>query len=149
MDEQADKPVEIPAEIPEDITRWKKYLRKSLVILKWIVILFFGSTLFAVILFSFVNPPVTPLMIQRVIEQKSDGKKAALHKKWVPLKNFANMVRAVVASRITGFLSIGVLTWSHSKAVEYNKRHRRKHGASTITTGGKERVPMAFENMAS
>jgi monofunctional glycosyltransferase len=43
-------------------------------ILKLFFILFFGITIFWVILYRFVNPPVTWLMIQRGFERKADGK---------------------------------------------------------------------------
>lgn len=44
------------------------------------------------------------------------------------------MIKAVVASEDNRFLDHwGIDVEAVQKAVEYNKRHRRKHGASTIT----------------
>ncbi len=113
----------------------KKYLKKSWVIVKWAVIGFFGSTLFFVVLFSFINPPVTPLMIKRAFIKKSDATRAGIHKDWVSYRKISpNMIRAVVASEDNRFLEHwGIDVEAVQKAVEYNKRHRRKHGASTIT----------------
>ena len=114
---------------------WRNYARKSLTILKWTVVFFFASTLFIEVLFTFINPPITPLMINRVFEQKMDGKKAKLHKKWMPIEKISpNMYQAVVASEDNRFLEHwGIDVQAIEKAVQYNKRHRRKHGASTIT----------------
>jgi monofunctional biosynthetic peptidoglycan transglycosylase len=135
MEEIINHSIEIAEETPGKENKKKKYFKKALVIAKWAAIVYFGSTLFAVILFSFVNPPVTPLMIKRVFEQKSEGKKARIQKKWVSLKKISpHMVRAVVASEDNRFLDHwGVDLDAIHKAVQYNKRHRRKHGASTIT----------------
>jgi monofunctional glycosyltransferase len=111
------------------------YGRRSLCFLKWAALFFFGSTLFVEVLFTFLNPPVTPLMIKRVIEQKVNGKKALLKKEWMPIEKISPyMAKAVVASEDNRFLEHwGIDVQAIEKAVKYNKRHRRKHGASTIT----------------
>ncbi len=135
MDEPDVSPPFIEAENPIVVKDWRYYSRKILVALKWTVLFFFASTLFAEVIFTFINPPVTPLMLHRVIEQKLNGKKARLHKKWMPLEKISpNMVRAVVASEDNRFLEHwGIDVKAIEKAVQYNKRHKRKHGASTIT----------------
>jgi monofunctional biosynthetic peptidoglycan transglycosylase len=136
MNEFDEKPAdfEAPEMIPEQ-GKLKKYIRKFWVIIKWAAIIFFGSTLFFVVLYSFVNPPVTPLMIKRAFVKKPDGKRAGIHKDWVSYRKISpHMIRAVVASEDNRFLEHwGVDMDAVQKAVEYNKRHRRKHGASTIT----------------
>lgn len=111
------------------------YIRKTLFFAKWIMLFFFTSTLLVEILFTFLNPPVTPLMIQRVIGQKIDGRKGLLRKKWMPIDRISPyMAKAVVASEDNRFMEHwGIDVEAIQKAVEYNKRHRRKHGASTIT----------------
>ncbi len=112
-----------------------RYLKRSLVVLKWAVLGFFASTFLAVVLFSFINPPLTPLMLKRAFIKKSDGTRAGIHKDWVSYKNISpNMIRAVVASEDNRFLEHwGIDMEAVQKAVDYNKRHRRKRGASTIT----------------
>ena len=114
---------------------WRYYAKKALIVLKWTAVFFFASTFIIEVLFTFINPPITPLMINRVIEQKMAGKKAKLHKKWIPIEKISpNMYRAVVASEDNRFLEHwGIDVQAIEKAVQYNKRHRRKHGASTIT----------------
>jgi len=110
-------------------------LKKIRKILTWIVGLFFGSTLFVVLLFSFVNPPVTPLMLKRAIEQKKAGKKIRIEKDWVRFKDISpQMVQAVIASEDNRFLAhFGIDLQAIEKAVAHNKQHRRKRGASTIS----------------
>jgi len=58
-----------------------------------------------------------------------------MHKKWVSMRKISpHMVRAVVASEDNRFLEHwGIDVDAIQKAIAYNKRHRRKHGASTIT----------------
>jgi len=123
------------AEAPAEKWKWRFYLRKVLIILKLAILFFLGSTLFVEVLFTFINPPVTPLMIKRVIEQKLDGKKARLRKKWMPIEKISpHMVKALVASEDNRFLEHwGIDVDAIQKAIEHNKRHKRKHGASTIT----------------
>jgi len=122
-------------EIQPKSFNWRLYGRRLLGATKWIFLIFIGSTLLVEILYTFINPPVTPLMIKRVVEQKADGEKARLQKKWMPVEKISPyMVRAVVASEDNRFLEhAGIDVDAIQKAVEYNKRHTRKHGASTIT----------------
>ena len=132
------KPVNLEIEDVKESAEVKNlryYGKRSLGFLKWTALFFFGSTLFVEVLFTFLNPPVTPLMIKRVIEQKVNGKKACLKKKWMPIEKISPyMAKAVVASEDNRFLEHwGIDVQAIEKAVEYNKRHRRKHGASTIT----------------
>jgi len=105
------------------------------VIAKWTAIGFFTSTILAVILFSFINPPVTPLMLKRALIRKSDGKLTGIHKEWVSFREISpNMIRAVIASEDNRFVDHwGIDMEAVQKAVDYNKRHKRKRGASTIS----------------
>jgi monofunctional biosynthetic peptidoglycan transglycosylase len=126
--------------IPEsDTTPWEErfnfYINKVLLWLKWILITFFTLSLLPVILFRFIPPPVTPLMINRAIERKSDNKKPLITKDWVRLKKISpHLIQAVVASEDNRFLEHwGIDIEAIEKAVEHNKKYRRKHGASTIT----------------
>jgi monofunctional glycosyltransferase len=136
MDIANDKPKELQVEeTPQQQKRPGKFRRRCLSILKWMAIAFFGSTIFAIILFSFINPPLTPLMISRAFDKKPNGELVGIHKKWVSYKEISpNMIQAVVASEDNNFLNHwGVDMDAMQKAMDYNRRHRRKHGASTIT----------------
>ena len=111
--------------------------RKAMVLkhIAWIILGFFVSTLAGVLLFAVINPPITPLMLARLIEQKIDGKKAFLEKRWSPIEEISpHMILAVVASEDNRFYDHwGIDVDAVQRAIEYNKKHRRKHGASTIT----------------
>ena len=116
---------------------WKK-LRKLLI---KIVLLFFITSIGAVILFSFVPVPFTLLMLQRCIEQKFDGKEMKLDKDWVSISDISNPIQlAVVTSEDQNFLfHHGIDFLAIEKAMKYNekqlakKKHPRTHGASTIS----------------
>ena len=131
---------------------WRNYGKKALVIMKWTAVFFFASTLFVEVLFTFINPPITPLMINRVIEQKLDGKKAKLHKKWMPIEKISpNMYQAVVASEDNRFLEHwGIDVQAIEKAVQYNKRHRTETWCQhNYTAGSQKCFSMAGQDMAA
>jgi monofunctional biosynthetic peptidoglycan transglycosylase len=104
------------------------------------VLFFFVSTVLIVIVFRFIPVPITLLMVERCVQQKWDGKKMKLQKKWEPLSQISNHLQlAVFTSEDQNFL------WHHGfdfgaieKAVAYNekqekRRHPRIRGASTIS----------------
>lgn len=140
MEELLDKPLVNQEQIPEQNPlysekRFPKILKKTVAIVKWAAICFFGSTLLAVILFSFINPPVTPLMIKRAVTKNNKGEFPGIHKEWVSYNEIApHMVHAVVAAEDNRFAEHwGIDVEAVQKAVDYNKNHRRKRGASTIS----------------
>jgi monofunctional biosynthetic peptidoglycan transglycosylase len=120
---------------PEKQKPSRLIFRRVFQIIKYSAIAFFGSTLLAVILFSFINPPVTPLMLKRAFVKNSDGKRVGIHKDWVSYRNISpHMIQAVVASEDNRFIDhFGIDIQAVQKAADYNKRHRRKRGASTIS----------------
>lgn len=104
----------------------------------WIILLvFFGSTLSIVLLYKFVNPPVTMLMVIRIGEQVMDGQKAVVKKKWVPIEKIStSLPLAVVASEDNRFTEHhGFDFEAIQKAQDYNvkKKGKRIRGASTIS----------------
>ena len=69
-----------------------------------IIIIFFGLSIFSVILFRFLPIPVTPLMIIRCIEQKSAGKEMKMSKNWKSLDKISPvMPLAVMAAEDQNF----------------------------------------------
>jgi monofunctional glycosyltransferase len=113
----------------------KKYFHKLMHLLKWAVLLFFSTTIFAAIIFRFIPPPVTPLMIIRYFQndEKSGGKQ--IKKNWTSIENISpNMILAVVAAEDNNFAIHHGFDWeSIGKAVKHNQRHKRIRGASTIS----------------
>jgi monofunctional biosynthetic peptidoglycan transglycosylase len=120
--------------IPKE-NHFRNYAGKALQWIKWIAIVFFTLSMLPVIVFRFVPPPVTPLMIKRAIERSAADKKPLIRKDWVRLKKISpHLIQAVVAAEDNRFLEHwGIDMQAIEKAVEHNKRHRRKRGASTIT----------------
>jgi monofunctional biosynthetic peptidoglycan transglycosylase len=109
-------------------------------IIKWILIAiaaFFGLSIFTVIFYKFVPPPVTPIMVLRVFEGWFDGKSVGIDKSWRSFDEISpNIYRAVVSAEDARFMQHEGFDW---KAIEnarkYNEAHKgeRLHGASTIS----------------
>lgn len=110
-------------------------LRKILRFIKWAAILFFGSSILVTIIYRFVNPPVTPLMMIRVVEQLADNEKPAMQKDWVSIEDISsNMKLAVIASEDNNFEShFGIDFKAIQKANKLNKKGKKLRGASTIS----------------
>jgi monofunctional biosynthetic peptidoglycan transglycosylase len=117
---------------PSRFQRVKKYTFR---ILRFGLILFFGTSIIFTLLYRFINPPATPLMLIRVIENIADGKKPSITKDWVSLKDISpNLVLAVIASEDNNFEShYGVDFKAIEKAKKLNARGKKIRGASTIT----------------
>jgi len=109
--------------------------RLILRILKLIFILFFGITIFWVILYRFVNPPVTELMIQRGFERKADGKDWKIDKQWVDFEDISDaMKRAAVAAEDQRFLDhFGFDFKAMEAAIDKNAHSHKLIGGSTIS----------------
>jgi monofunctional biosynthetic peptidoglycan transglycosylase len=102
---------------------------------KRFLFVFFSVSLFWVLLYKFLNPPITSLMIIRAVEhKKSEGQFRYLHR-WVSLDKISgNMVWAVIAAEDNNFATHFGVDWEAiQKARKINKYSRIKHGASTIT----------------
>jgi monofunctional glycosyltransferase len=115
----------------------KKILKILLRFIKYFLILFFGSSLFFVLLYRFVNPPVTPLMLIRLTQQTFGGEPLKLKKDWQSIDRISpHLQLAVVASEDNRFLEhSGFDLESIKKAQKYNEKMngRKTRGASTIS----------------
>jgi len=113
----------------------RSFTRVVLIGLKWAVIAFFASTLFVVLLYRFVNPPITTFMAYQTTSNIIKGKDAKIVKKWVQIEDISpKMIRAVIAAEDNRFVSHwGIDTKAIEEAVEHNKKGKTKHGASTIS----------------
>lgn len=107
------------------------------IILK-IILWYFILSIATVIIYRFIPPPITPLMIIRCFEQAFDKKRdVRLKKDWVSLdKMSASMPLAVITSEDQKFEEhFGFDMEAIEKAQKYNIRHKGKKvkGASTIS----------------
>lgn len=89
----------------------------------------------SVILFRWVPVPVTPLMLIRCVEQKSDGKKMTLKHDWVSLEEISPKLQlAVVCSEDQNYLKHFGFDWGAiEKAMKANEQGKKLRGASTIS----------------
>lgn len=104
-------------------------------IVKLVFIVFVVSSIFFVLLFRFVNPPVTLLMIERGFERKSDGKDWKIDKTWKSFDEIADpMKRAAVAAEDQTFLENHGFDFNAiEKAIKKNEHSKKLIGGSTIS----------------
>jgi monofunctional glycosyltransferase len=105
---------------------------------KWLLRLamwFAITSVVSVVFFRFVPVPVTPLMLIRCVEQKSDGKDMRLKHDWVSLEEINERLQlAVVCSEDQNYLKHDGFDWGAiKKAMDNNKKGKRIRGGSTIT----------------
>jgi len=112
------------------IIKFIKYLAK-------IVLFFIISSISIVVVYKFIPPPVTPIMIIRVFEGWFEGKNVGIHKYWVPYEKISkNVFRAVVSAEDARFMSHNGFDWDAIEAARrYNeaKKGKKLRGASTIS----------------
>ena len=112
-------------------------LNKIKKILKWVVVVFFGSTILSVVALRFIPVYFTPLMFIRLGEQIAKGEEMKMRHSWVPLEDIApSLPLAVMASEDARFLEHHGFDFNAiEKAAKRNMRNKnkRKLGASTIS----------------
>ena len=110
-------------------------LKLILRVLKLTFILFFGVSILWVLLYRFVNPPVTWLMITRGFERKADGKDWKIDKTWISFDDIADpMKRAAVAAEDQTFLeNHGFDFKAMERAMDKNAHSHKLIGGSTIS----------------
>ena len=114
----------------------KPSLLKRLAIIAAKVLLWF--VLFSVIwvlAYRFVNPPITPLMVQRNWEREANDKPAKADRKWVDFEDISdNMKRAAVSAEDQLFLKhMGFDIKAIEKAYANNAKGKKLRGGSTIS----------------
>jgi len=104
-------------------------------LLRWIVLLFFGSTILAVLIYKWCPVYVTPLMVIRCAQQVSHGEKIRLKHHWVPLDSMSiYMPVAVMASEDQRFLTHNGFDFIEiNKTIKERKSGKRFRGGSTIS----------------
>lgn len=111
---------------------WKKTLKR------WslrVLLLFFGGTIFWVLLLKIMNPPVTYLQLQRAFERKAAGKEWKIEKSWLDYVDISNnLKRAALAGEDAHFMTHnGFDTDAISQAIVKNKSGKSLRGGSTIS----------------
>jgi len=110
-------------------------LKKIYRFFRKLMLYFFIGSVALTIIYRFVPPPFTYLMIQRLVEQKMDGEDLKLRKDWVSIDKMSPyLVRAVIASEDQHFnehwgFDIAAL----QKAYQHNQKSKKVKGGSTIS----------------
>ncbi|MGZ3770022.1 MAG: monofunctional biosynthetic peptidoglycan transglycosylase [Bdellovibrio sp.] len=99
------------------------------------ILLFFLTSMGFVLLYRFVPVPLTPLMVIRSAESIWGDKFIGIHKDWVPLEEISPTVQKAVlkAEDYRFFEHNGFDYDAIQQALKYNRTHKKKKGASTIS----------------
>lgn len=113
-------------------------LKKVLCFIRNLFIGFIVASLLLVLIYRFLPPPCTPLMVIRLVEQAwSDDREMKIDKEWRSIEEISPwFVRAAITSEDQHFELHNGFDWEAiDKAQEYNKKHKgkRTRGASTIS----------------
>jgi len=96
---------------------------------------FLAISLVWVLMYRFINPPITFLMLQRAVERKIDGKDLKIDKSWIRIEDIStNLKRAAIAGEDVNFLNHrGFDFKAMETAFEKNKKGKKIRGGSTIS----------------
>jgi monofunctional biosynthetic peptidoglycan transglycosylase len=110
-------------------------LKKIYRFFRKLMLYFFIGSVALTIIYRFVPPPFTYLMIQRLVEQKMDGEDLKLRKDWVSIDKMSPyLVRAVIASEDQHFNEHwGFDIEALQKAYQHNQKSKKVKGGSTIS----------------
>ena len=110
-------------------------IRKIRKLLKWIVLLFFGSTILFVFIYRYCPVYVTPLMIIRCVQQVSHREKLKLRHHWVPITEMSDdLPIAVMSSEDQRFMEHHGFDFTEiGHAIKERQQGKRERGASTIS----------------
>jgi monofunctional biosynthetic peptidoglycan transglycosylase len=115
----------------------KKILNKTGVIFIKALLGCFVASVLLVIIYRFVHPPFTPLMVVNQCKTWIDDDKTnnKIYYEWVDMDDISSyMPLAVMASEDQNFLNHwGFDLDAIESAIKYNKTHKRTIGASTIS----------------
>lgn len=123
--------------LPSDGAIVSRLFRRLFRIVLRVAATFFIGSIALVLLYRFVDPPVTPLMLIRPIEALSDGRLMWLDKEWIDIDDVDDdLLQSVIASEDARFFKHGGIDWEAVEAArKYNEKHagEKMRGASTIT----------------
>lgn len=104
-------------------------------ILKWVLIVFFGSSILTVLIYRYVPVPCSPLMFIRCFQQISKHETLKMKHDWVPLEEMSPyMPLAVWSCEDQNFLNHnGFDLGAIEKAIDEKESGKRNRGASTIS----------------
>ena len=109
--------------------------KKIVSFFRWVLILFFASSIGAVVAYKYLPVPCSPLMLIRLVQQVKHGEKLKLKHDWVPLEGISpHLPLAVWASEDQKFFDHSGFDLDEIKnARKEAERGKRRRGASTIS----------------
>ena len=112
-----------------------KFLKTLQKVLQWAVILFFATSILAVVAYKWLPVPVTPLMLIRSVQQMSHGEHIRMRHHWVPIEEMSkHLPVAVIASEDQRFLEHHGFDFNAiEQALDERRSGKRKRGGSTIS----------------
>ena len=112
-----------------------KFLKTLQKVLQWAVILFFATSILAVVAYKWLPVPVTPLMLIRSVQQMSHGEHIRMRHHWVPIEEMSKHLPVVViASEDQRFLEHHGFDFNAiEQALDERRSGKRKRGGSTIS----------------
>jgi len=120
---------------PKPRTRRASLLRRVLLVLGLLLLVFYGSVTFLLFIFRWVTPPTTGVQIQRRVESWST--KRPYHKDYrpIPLSRMSrDLPHAVISAEDARFYQHHGFDWKEiDNAVNNDLEGKRLRGASTIT----------------
>lgn len=103
----------------------------------WSIAAFFAFSILTVVVYRFVPPPITPLMVIRMLEGGIEGRWVGIEKDWVSYDEISpNLFRAVTSAEDGRFMRHNGIDWKAVEAAKkYNeaKKGKKLRGASTIS----------------
>jgi monofunctional glycosyltransferase len=123
------------------MNKWQHFKQMKITRFAWkwakkITMWFVIGSIVGTILFRFLPIPCTPLMVKRLFEQGFDSKREMrLSKDWVSFDDLPEKLQlAVICGEDQNFLEHNGLDFDAiERAIEHNKNHKKKWGASTIS----------------
>ncbi len=110
-------------------------MRRVFKYITYCLLTFFVSTVLAVAVYRWLPVPITPLMVIRCVQNIHNGETAAIHHKWVPLKQISPYLPvAVMASEDQNFMPHHGFDFNaiQDAAIE-RLEGKRSRGGSTIS----------------
>src|SRR5687767_9982286 len=116
--------------LPSDRTILGTLVKKAAIWAVKLLASFIMVTVGLVILYRFIDPPLTPLMLIRPIEALAAGRATGIDKEWTRLDDVSPVfLRSVIASEDARFFSHSGVDW---KAVEDARRYNERTKSEKI-----------------
>lgn len=111
------------------------FIRRIIKLIFKIILGFLILSVIWTLVYKWLPVPITPLMIIRCVEQKTDGKTMTMKHDWVALDDISPKLQlAVVCSEDQNYLKHYGFDWGAiEKAMKSNEKSKRIRGGSTIS----------------